>query len=80
MCPMIAQVGAWLGMGVAWGFLSFVSCCHVIGVLCGSLVVGVQAGCLWWPLCWVGFGPDGGGVHGSEILLGIFLSSEASGV
>ena len=80
MCPMIARVGTWLGAGVAWCVLSSVSCCHVVGVLCGGLVVGVRAGCLWKPLCWVGCGPDEGGVHGSEILLGIFLSSEASGV
>ena len=29
------------------------------GMLCGGLVVGVRAGCLWWPLCWVGCGPGG---------------------
>ena len=27
VCRMIAQVGVWLDVGVAWGFLSSVSCC-----------------------------------------------------
>ena len=41
MCSMIARVGAWLGAGIAWGILSSVSCCHVVGVP------------FLWPLCFV---------------------------
>ena len=55
---------SWLWVGLHGG------CCLALvlgvvgwwGMLCGSLVMAVQAGCLWWPLCWVGCRPDGEGL------------------
>ena len=42
-------------------------------MLCDSLVVGVRARCLWWPLCWVWCRPDGEGCMGLTFYLANFF-------
>ena len=61
--------------GVAWWVL-----CGP-GAWCGGVVGdalqwpggGVQVGCFWWPLCWVGCGPDGEGCMGLTFYLAHFF-------
>ena len=45
----------------------------VVGMFCGGLVVGIRAGYLWCPLCWVGCGPGGKGCMGPIFFLAYFF-------